>query len=470
MIRKILLVFGLLLLMTHVASAQDVLPFDQLVIGTISAANPTPTYSFTATSGQTLQIEVVEITTGLAPQFTVSNSAGGQNVPNPNLQSDLKVLLTFVQGGSYSVRVTSASGMTGQFVIHISDASTQPSQPQQPYLQIGQPSSGTLASGQSITYTVTGGLSELVLSVEGNVSATLQTASGVTAGLIASSLNGGAFYLPPNGGTYQLQLTNDTDVTSATYTAALNPRGTQPSTGIATPTALMGTLTPTSVPLPVLPSTGACMLATAQNVYVNVRNAPSTDANRISSIDPQRTYSVIGRNADSSWYQINYGSGTGWVAGYVTRRGGDCSNVPVTYTPPSPMPMPTATSSARIAGDNEWSNAIVRFEKGFEVGQGGAISYPNGDRQDTITYDISNTTYPIPPNVQFRYRIRCSGDSQYAQVQFTDGSTAACTPDGTNYSEYFTDSSALNGGFTIAMTGGDNAYVEWSVTFSWYIP
>ena len=478
MMRKILLVFGFLLLMTNVASAQDVLPLDQLAIGTISAANPTPSYSFTASSGQTLQIEVDAVTTGLVPQFTVSNNAGGQDIPNPNAQSDFKATLSFAQGGEYFVRVSSANGIGGQFVIRISDANvspSQPQQPQQPSLQIGQSVNGTLNNGQTANYAITGSTSALVLMVQGNVNAALQNAAGETAGTIGSmaGLNGGAFYLSPGVDTYQLQLSNDTIVPLA-YTVSLNPWNGQPLSGgapiPAVPTAIIGTLAPTVVPLPVLPSTGACMLATAQNVFVNVRRAPGTDAEIVAYINPQQTYSVIGRNADTSWYQINYRSGSGWVAAYVTRHGGDCSNLPVTYTPPSPMPMPTATSSARIAGDNEWTNAIIPFEKGFEVGQGGAISYPNGDRQDTITYDISRVTYPIPPNVQFRYRICCSGDSQYARVQFTDGSTAACTPDGTNYSEYFTDFSALNGGFTIAMTGGDNAYVEWSVTFSWYIP
>ncbi len=466
MICRILLVFGFLLLVTNVASAQDVLPLDQLVIGTISAANPTTTYSFSAASGQTLQIEAVEVTTGLAPQFTVSNSAGGQDVPNPNLLSDLKAILTFVQGGTYYVSVSSASGMTGQFVIRISDTTTGTT-PTTQQLMVGQPVSGSLTSGQTITYMVTSSTSELVLSVEGNVSATLQTASGETAGTIGSagSLNGGAFYLSPGVDTYQLQLSNNAGVPLA-YTASLNPRGTGGS--LPAPTA-----TPqgaTSVPLPVLPSTGNCVLATSQNVFVNVRRTPSTDAEIVANINPQGTYAVIGRISDSSWYEINTGSGSGWVAGYVTRRGGDCSNVPVTYTPPTSMPMPTATTSGRIAGDNEWRDVPIPYEKGFEVGQGGAISYPNGDREDTITYHINNVPSSIPSDVQFRYRIRCSGDYQYAQVQFTGGSTAACTPDGTNYAEYFTSSSGTLGGFTIAMTGGDNAYVEWSVTFSWYIP
>ena len=163
--------------------------------------------------------------------------------------------------------------MTGQFVIRVSEA-TPGTAPTTPQLLSGQPVSGSLASGETITYTVTGGTSELVLSVEGNPTATLLTALGETAGIIGSggSLNGGAFYLSPGADTYQLQLSNSTGAPLA-YTASLNPRGVSGSAPVPTATPQGAT----AVPLPVLPSTGDCVLATAQNVYVNIRRGATTD-------------------------------------------------------------------------------------------------------------------------------------------------------------------------------------------------
>lgn len=94
--------------------------------------------------------------------------------------------------------------------------------------------------------------------------------------------------------------------------------------------------------LPDLPTTGGCVIATLQNVFVNTRTGPSTDfPAQGQGMNPAQIYNVIGRNLESSWWQIN----DGWVGGGVTRRGGNCSNIPVTYIPPTatPTPLPTRT-------------------------------------------------------------------------------------------------------------------------------
>ncbi|MCA9893200.1 MAG: hypothetical protein KC615_09460, partial [Anaerolineae bacterium] len=83
---------------------------------------------------------------------------------------------------------------------------------------------------------------------------------------------------------------------------------------------------PSPVPLPVLPTAGACVLATLGPDPVNIRQGTSTDTAIVGSLNPYEIYGVIGRNADSSWLQINLG----WVAAFVTRQGGDCSNLPQT--------------------------------------------------------------------------------------------------------------------------------------------
>ena len=100
---------------------------------------------------------------------------------------------------------------------------------------------------------------------------------------------------------------------------------------------------PTPVPppqiiLPQLPSSGPCVLATLSAGGVNVRQTPSTQALIVGALNPTQIYSVIGRNADTSWWQIN----TGWVSTTVTRFGGDCSTVPQTDgAPPTQAPVLT---------------------------------------------------------------------------------------------------------------------------------
>ncbi|HLU09101.1 MAG TPA: SH3 domain-containing protein, partial [Oceanobacillus sp.] len=78
--------------------------------------------------------------------------------------------------------------------------------------------------------------------------------------------------------------------------------------------------------LPSLPADGACVLATLEAGSVNIREGTSTDTAVVGQLDPMQIYSVIGRNADSSWLQVN----GGWVAAFVVRLGGDCSTLPQT--------------------------------------------------------------------------------------------------------------------------------------------
>lgn len=90
---------------------------------------------------------------------------------------------------------------------------------------------------------------------------------------------------------------------------------------------------PTPVPavtLPELPTAGACMVATLDAGFVNIRQEPTTDAAIVGQLDPQQLYPAIGRNEDFTWYQIN----GGWVAGFVTRQGGDCPMLPLTIGNP----------------------------------------------------------------------------------------------------------------------------------------
>lgn len=91
-----------------------------------------------------------------------------------------------------------------------------------------------------------------------------------------------------------------------------------------------------------LPRTGDCVLATMGSNPVNVRFAPTTNSTIIGTIFPDLLYEVVGRSADSSWWQINPeipgGAVSGWVSASVTRLGGDCSNVAVTDTSTATTP------------------------------------------------------------------------------------------------------------------------------------
>jgi hypothetical protein len=63
---------------------------------------------------------------------------------------------------------------------------------------------------------------------------------------------------------------------------------------------------------------------------LNVRQGPSTDTARVGSVSVPNQYPLLARNADNSWFLIDFGGQQGWVsAQYATAQGGPLENVPV---------------------------------------------------------------------------------------------------------------------------------------------
>lgn len=77
--------------------------------------------------------------------------------------------------------------------------------------------------------------------------------------------------------------------------------------------------------LPPLPPDGACVLATIDADFVNIRETASTQAAIVGQLSASSTVNVYAKTttAEGEWFQID----GGWVAGWVTRRGGDCAAV-----------------------------------------------------------------------------------------------------------------------------------------------
>lgn len=93
-----------------------------------------------------------------------------------------------------------------------------------------------------------------------------------------------------------------------------------------------GTIPPTAPP----PTTSATATVTAY--YLNVRNAPNPSTSAVLTVISRgQTYPIIGRNAASSWWQINVNGVVGWVSGgYVYAQ--NTAGVPVTDGGTTPPP------------------------------------------------------------------------------------------------------------------------------------
>jgi len=219
---------------------------------------------------------------------------------------------------------------------------------------------------------------------------------------------------------------------------------------------------------PTLPETGPCVLTTFEDGPVNVRSGPSTEDNVVNTIFPTRTYDVLGRTVEGDWFQISLG----WVAAFVTARGGDCNNVPVTFVEPTPTPAATEVSPPPVAGDNETALRID-YNGGLQS-VGGAISYPQGDTQDTVSYTLFNMpgfgfTFDAPPTNEpariLSITVSCAGERADAvRVLFSGGDTLPCSTPTTVLQDNFFGNQTM-GSFTFTfVTEVPQTRVNWSAT------
>ncbi|MCP4250338.1 MAG: SH3 domain-containing protein, partial [bacterium] len=75
-----------------------------------------------------------------------------------------------------------------------------------------------------------------------------------------------------------------------------------------------------------LPVDGPCLLATLAQTGVNVRAAPTLNAEIVGGLNPANTYPALLKleGLDYSWYLTD----PAWVAGWVVRTGGNCDRLP----------------------------------------------------------------------------------------------------------------------------------------------
>jgi uncharacterized protein YraI len=88
---------------------------------------------------------------------------------------------------------------------------------------------------------------------------------------------------------------------------------------------------------PVAPTAPQLTVATL-GANLNVRNAPNIDTGDVLfRVSRGQTFPVIGRNTDSSWWQINVDGRTGWVSGQFVNTA-NIATVPVTNDAVLPIP------------------------------------------------------------------------------------------------------------------------------------
>ena len=112
---------------------------------------------------------------------------------------------------------------------------------------------------------------------------------------------------------------------------------------------------------PPQPSTGgsnARIVVTSSEL--NVRQTPSLVGNILARITKNQSYTIVGRNTDSSWWQINVNGTVGWVNAYYTSAS-NIQNVPVTSANTQVNPPATGNSATATANVNLRTGAGINY-------------------------------------------------------------------------------------------------------------
>jgi uncharacterized protein YraI len=120
-----------------------------------------------------------------------------------------------------------------------------------------------------------------------------------------------------------------------------------------TPTEPLSTETPTKLPPTEPPAEEAPPtetptpeelkpFVTAVESSVNLRNGPSTDYEVVGTLSPGESLEIVGRNVDSSWWQVSTPNGSAWVAASVVTASNMDDRILVAEAPPPPI-QPTST-------------------------------------------------------------------------------------------------------------------------------
>jgi uncharacterized protein YraI len=122
---------------------------------------------------------------------------------------------------------------------------------------------------------------------------------------------------------------------------------------------------------------------------VRVRSGPGTDYTRLGTLTLGETAQVVGRNADRSWWQIEFAAsdaGLGWVAAEFVTLIGDAASVPLVRqgTPaptrpatrtPTPAPRPSPTQTRRPVATPTLAPPFVRANETVRVRSGPGTEY-----------------------------------------------------------------------------------------------
>ncbi|MBC7811229.1 MAG: SH3 domain-containing protein [Burkholderiales bacterium] len=373
------------------------------VLGSIDADTPEVSYAFSVTFGQTVTVQVLSLTPGFVPTLSVVDAVGAAVETLSENRSDTRteLVITAEQADTFTVQVDSASGSAGEFALSVQEGNLSLLPPS--FLLPGQPVQGVVdasAPVQRFAFSaVAGETMALVVTTEdtegdNRPTFTLKDSdTGETVALLDARLSGGRFSVPPNSGSYILEVVyggqatssefslqllraqdeaaaaptqgqiqpvateeaaapteeaasaDETEEADVTATATTRASATATTRASATP---MATSTPRVLTngVTTLLATGDCVLTTRTDINVNVRSGPDAAFPVLTTLGSDQTVPVIGRSADGLWYRVRIATLTGWVSNEVVILGGaECDDAPLAT---AEAPTPTSTGGPAV--------------------------------------------------------------------------------------------------------------------------
>jgi hypothetical protein len=105
-------------------------------------------------------------------------------------------------------------------------------------------------------------------------------------------------------------------------------------------------VTATPIPLPSVTLPPGAPWAAITAGVLNVRKGPGTNYPVIGQLEQNDVVEIVGKNADSSWLQIVYPTGTigrGWISVSYAQVSGSLASIPVVEAPPPPTSTPVSS-------------------------------------------------------------------------------------------------------------------------------
>lgn len=175
---------------------------------------------------------------------------------------------------------------------------------------------------------------------------------------------------------------------------------TSPPAAISVNVRRAATATNTTAPVvvtqgPVInPNDPTCRVVT--DTSVNLRTGPGTVYDRITTLAGGTQVPITGRVGNNTWWQVRFGTITGWVSDEFVTIYGNCANVSIPPIPPTPTPRvnatntptntPPAAASATPSATPGLADLVVSNISGAT-----SLQIPSGQTTVTSSYTVTIT-------------------------------------------------------------------------------